>query len=191
MSSRRTFRARRQGRSGFGRRASLRQTTVLAEASSVAELRTVTPSVAVIPEGATGEVRVRGFWGLGFLADLPGAEIVWKQLFNPQGLDVIDVHGEGSRTAVVDWANPTSQSQAGGYAPHRIGPLAVIAIIGAVALALAVLGWAVSKITILMFGTSGPEGGLVGAFGGVGFVVVGGLIAAYLISSQRKGSKAT
>ena len=136
---------------------------MIAEASSAEELVQRTPSVATIPEGSRGEIRIRGF-GLGAIADLAGAETVWRTFLNPEGLDILGVHGEGFSTAVVEFANPASQSR-GPVAPQRIGPIAVIAVLIAIAGVLALVGWVISNITVLLFGTASPPQGLISTGG--------------------------
>jgi len=162
----------------------LRQAQVIAEASSADELVQQTPTVSTMPEGSHGEVRIRGFWGLGAIADLAGAETVWRTFLNPEGLEILGVHGEGFSTAVVEFANPVSQSQ-GPVAPQRF-VIAVIAILIAIAGVLAVLAWVISKITVLLFGTSGPSQGLVSGGG----LLLGAMVIAGLYLTQRPQRRA-
>ena len=154
---------------------------VVAEASSIAELQEAVPTAQSFPEGALGRVRIRGF-GLGVLGDLAGAEKVWNQFFNPEGLEILGVSGEGFSTVVVDFSNPVAQAQ-DGYAPQRFGPVAIIAIIFAVTAALSVLGWVISKITILLFGTSSPDAGV---FDITTILLVGLGVVGFMLLSQNK-----
>ena len=157
------------------RRAPLSQTVhVIAEASSADELRNQTPAVSELQEGARGQIKIRGFFGLGAVARAPGAEIIWRQFLNPAGLDIIDVHGEGFSTAVIEWGVPVSQAQ-GEVAPQRF-VITVLVILAAIAGALAVLGWVISKITVLLFGSNGSGSGVFGTTGLLfGAMVVAGI----------------
>ena len=155
---------------------------MIAEASSANELVQQTPAVSTLPEGSIGEVRIRGFWGLGTIADLAGAETVWRTFLNPQGLEILGVHGEGFSTAVVEFADPISQAQ---IAPQRL-VIGVIAVLIAIAGALAVLAWVISKITVLLFGTASPSQGLVSGGG----LLLGALAIAGLYLIRQPPRKA-
>ena len=50
--------------------------------------------------GDVGRIEMTGF-GIGLLADAAGAELIWRQTFLPDGVEIIDVFGEGLNTAVV------------------------------------------------------------------------------------------
>ncbi len=126
--------------------------TVVAEADSLQELQAATPLVDSIPDGVRGQVIIHGLF-IGPLADLAMAEQMWGSKLAPAGVQVIDVHGEGVNTAIVEWLNPAGAT-AGltpGDARMRFVIAAVI-VLGAVAGALVALGWVISKITVLFFG---------------------------------------
>lgn len=73
----------------------------VAEASSFEELKEIMPRLQV-PKGG----RVRFVMELNFPVapafDLPGAEIIFRQIM-PPGLTLLDVWGEGWRTAVIEF----------------------------------------------------------------------------------------
>lgn len=129
--------------------------TVVAEANSPQELQAATPLVDTIPEGVRGQVVIHGPM-IGPLADLMFAEQIWGRNLVPAGVQVIDVHGEGTNTAIVEWLNPAGASAGLSPGDARMGfVIAAVAVCAAVAIALVALGWVISKIIVLFFG---PEG---------------------------------
>ena len=166
-------------RQRYRRRALAGQTvTVVAEANSPQELQAATPLVDSIPDGVRGQVVVHGPF-IGTLADLPFAEQVWGSKLVPAGVRVIDVHGEGTNTAVVEWLNPAGATA--GLTPDGARMrfvIAAVVVIGAVALALVALGWVITRITVLFFGPEAEGRGfdigilaLAAGAVGVGFVL--------------------
>lgn len=121
--------------------------TVLVRAASLEELRDATPTLQELPPGTTGRVVVEGP-GLGPLADLAGAEEVWRRAFGQRGLEVLDVAGEGLSRAIVRWRVPAPAPAAGAAALGS--PLPPLVLLGAIVLALAVLGWAVRQVIVLV-----------------------------------------
>ena len=130
------------------RRARQSDLAVLVEATTLAELRSAIPATDDLPPGTHGKVVIEGF-GVGPLADLAGAEQAWGSFLVPAGAEVLDVHGEGLNKAIVDWRIFEVAATA------MASSLAVVVFIGVVALALAALGWAISRITIF-FEQAGP-----------------------------------
>jgi len=140
-------------RRGYRIRAPAGQTvTVVAEANSPQELQAATPLVDEIPAGVRGQVVIHGPM-IGPLADLMFAEQIWGRNLVPAGVRVIDVHGEGTNTAIVEWLNPAgaAASLSPGEARHEF-VIAAVVVLGAVAIALLALGWVINKITVLFFG---------------------------------------
>ena len=125
-------------------------TSLLADVGSVAELRNL-PQPRVQP-GDNGQIIIDGF-GLGALADAPFAEFPWRAAFGPQGVQIVDIHGEGFNTAVIDWRVPNVAASNQGAAMH-----AIILILLALALAAAAVGWAVDRIRVFLFGKDGGFG---------------------------------
>ncbi len=155
--------------------------TVIADVSSPEELQAVTPTVATLQPGRRGQIVVQGF-GLGLLGDLAGAEFVWQTFFAPAGIETVDVHGEGFSTVVVDWRIPKAALAGQALAGMGIGPVAVVALIGAAALALFALGWVISRITVLLFG---PEGGGAFNFLVIGLIAIGGVLVLSSVGGKR------
>ncbi len=161
-------------------RAGQETVTVIAEVSSPEELQQVTPTVGTLRPGRRGQIVVQGF-GLGILGDLSGAEFVWNQFFGSEGIETVDVHGKGFSTVIVDWRIP--QTALAGQGVAEMGfPIAVLALLGAAALALFALGWAINKITVLLFG---PGGGGAGNFLIVGLIAIGAVLVVSAIGGKR------
>ena len=152
--------------------------TVVAEADSLQQLQAATPRVEAIPEGVRGQVVIHGPF-IGTLADLAFAEQIWGSKLVPAGVRVIDVHGEGLDTAIVEWLNPAGASA--GLAPGhgRMGfVVAAVVVLAAVVGALVALGWVITRITVLFFGPEAEGRGfdigilaLAAGAVGVGFVL--------------------
>lgn len=163
----------------------------IAQASSPGELRNVTPSVRELSEGRVGRTIVESpIWApIGPLADLAGAERIFSGIFAPEGIEVIDVHGEGLTTAVIDWRISPTFRTAQGNAQMSAVVILTIAVLAALTLALFATGWAVKQITVLLLGRENSSGGLVNSFGGVvalGAVALVGIVL--LTQSQKRGS---
>ena len=163
----------------------------IAQASSPGELSNVTPTVQELSEGRVGRTIVESpIWApIGPLADLAGAESTFRNIFAPEGIEVLDVHGEGLTTAVIDWRVSPTFRAAQGNASMSAVVILTIAVLGALTLALFATGWAVKQITVLLLGREDSPGGLVNSFGGVvalGAVAVVGLVV--LTQSQKRGS---
>lgn len=143
---------------------------VVAQASSPEELRQVTPTIRSIEDGTRGRTIITSpIWApIGPLADLAGAETIFRRVFVAEGIDVIDVHGEGFTTAVIDWrVSPTLQSSQGGAEMNAVITIAVI--LGLIVIALLATGWVIRTITVLIEA-------LESAFGGSLPLLVGGII---------------
>ena len=135
---------------------------IVARASSAEELRTLTPNVAEIPDGARGRVVIEGPF-IGPLADLAFAEQFWGDRLAPPGAEVIDVFGDGLNKAVIEYRIPEGGTAAQGFARQAfvITALVFLAAIAGAALA---IGWAITRITVLFFGEKGSDGGVTGGF---------------------------
>jgi len=88
---------------------------IVARASSAEELRTLTPNVAEIPDGARGRVVIDGPF-IGPLADLAFAEQLWGDRLAPVGATVTDVFGDGLNRAVIEYQVPAAGTAAQGFA---------------------------------------------------------------------------
>lgn len=168
---------------------------LVAEGSNVAQLQSYPSPIDYYAEGQRGQVILTGP-GLSLIGDLAGAEQIWAQYFTPAGAQVIDVHGEGSinpfsnSQAVIDFVIPGSAGQsqcgcAGAGAYMGLGPVLVLAIIGAIGLALLALGWAINNIRL----TAEAAGPVASAFGSAAIfaaIAVLGLVAYNAIGPKRK-----
>lgn len=134
-------------------------TTVLADVESVDQLKSIAPVVDELRPGQKGQILIEGF-GLGPIADLSGAEVLWRSTLAEEGISVTDVHGEGFSTAVIDWTVPPSAPAQSGATSMRF-LIAVIVVLVAIGAVLATLGWAVNRIRVLLFGDGPTEFGLV------------------------------
>ena len=161
---------------------------IVAQASSAEELRTLTPNVAEIPDGARGRVIIEGPF-IGPLADLAFAEQFWGGRLAPSGAVVIDVFGDGLNKAVIEYRIPEGGTAAQGFARQAfvITALVFLAAIAGAALA---IGWAIRQITVLFFGEDGSAtSGVTGVFR---LAAVAGLIGgAILLTSSVKNTRST
>ena len=176
-------------RQRYRRRALAGQTvTVVAEANSPQELQAATPLVDSIPDGVRGQVVIHGPM-IGPLADLMFAEQIWGSKLVPTGVQVIDVHGEGTNTAIVEWLNPAGASAglSPGDARMRF-VIAAVVVIGAVALALLALGWVINKITVLFFGPEAEGRGFDIGLIALASVGVGVALILWQTMGRRAGS---
>lgn len=148
---------------------------ILAQADSPEALKLVIPSLAELPAGTQGRTEVMGT-GLGLLADAPGMEQIWGNKLAPAGVQVIDVHGQGLNTAIVDWQVPGAQGQIAPAFALPAAPVLLYIAIGIIALA-----WFTSQIRVLVRGYGPPGGG--GLSGNIGLIAVAGI--AYMALSQR------
>ena len=75
--------------------------TIIAQASSPDELRQITPTITQITEGRVGRTIITSpIWSpIGPLADLAGAETIFRRVFLPAGIEIIHVHDGGHRLA--------------------------------------------------------------------------------------------
>lgn len=159
---------------------------VVAQATSPDQLRQVTPTVASIESGTRGRTIITSpVWApIGPLADLAGAETLFRRVFVPEGIDVIDVHGEGFTTAVIDWrVSPTLQASQGGAELNLVVTIAVI--LGLIVIALLATGWVIRTITVLIEALSGAFGGSLPLLVG-GIIVIVGLGA--FSQTRKRGS---
>lgn len=159
----------------------------IAQASSPGELQNVTPSVRELTAGRVGRTIVESpIWApIGPLADLAGAETIFRNIFTPEGIEVIDVHGEGLTTAVIDWrVSPTFQAAQGNASMSAVLILAIV-VLGAISLALFAAGWAVKQITVLLLGREDSPG-LVNSFGGVVALGAVALVAVVVLTQSKK-----
>jgi len=151
--------------------------TLVAEANSPQELQAATPRVSTIPDGVRGQVIIHGPF-IGPLADLVFAEQIWGRNLVPVGMQVLDVHGEGMDTAIVEWLNPATGSV--GLTPGDARMqfvVAAVVVLGAVAVALVALGWVISKISVLFFGPDAEgRGWEIWPLALVGVAVAAGLV---------------
>ena len=117
--------------------------TLLFEADSTQALKNAVPSLSELGPGRQGRFEIRGF-GLGPLADIAGAELIWKSKMAEAGLIVTDVHGEGWDLAVVEWVTEGQQQAVAGQVQAAFLPvlLVILAVIGA----LLALNWLVSNV---------------------------------------------
>ncbi|GEM_PF-5765060 len=118
--------------------------TLLFEADSTQALKNAVPSLSELGPGRQGRFEIRGF-GLGPLADIAGAELIWKNQMAAAGLIVTDVHGEGWDLAVVEWVTEGQQQAVAGQVQAAVG-VVVLLIILAVIGALLALNWLISNI---------------------------------------------
>lgn len=176
--------------------------TIVIEGSSGAELQANTPDVALLP-GSTGHVevfakRVLGICPLplGPLMSLPLAGDLLAQAIAPHGAVVTDRGGIGgifACDAFFDWAIPVPVAQdhpcgcQGQDTPMGIAPIVyLIALVGAIALALFAFGWAIDKIKMTVQAVVegvGPVGGFLLL---AGVVVIGLLLAKYLAGGRKR-----
>ena len=158
---------------------------IVARASSAAELRTITPNVATIPEGVRGRVIIEGPF-IGPLADLAFAEITWGNAFAPTGAEVIDVFGDGLNKAVIEYRIPVGGSAAQGFARQGLIVTATVLLVSIAAAAIAI-GWAIRQITVLFFGAEDGASAVTGVFR---LAAVAGLIGgAILLTASVKNTR--
>lgn len=161
------------------------QWKVLFEATSIAELQGAIPSLSHLVEGGRGRFVVEGP-GLGLLADAIGMEQLWGFYLREAGVSIVDVHGEGLNTAVVDWvAAPHPPAIAVQGVAQVASPVLIaspILIVAAVIAVLLALGWAFSKFTafIEVLVGNGDKPGL------LPLVLIGGAVVALVLFSRGK-----
>ena len=159
----------------------------IAQASSASDLRNVTPKITTIEEGRVGRTIIESpIWSpVGPLADLAGAETIFRRVFVPEGIEVIDVHGEGLTTAVIDWRVSTTFRAAQGNAPMSAVFVTTALILGLIAVALLATGWAVRQITVLVKGADEALGGTLPLVA----IAIVAIIGVGAFSAQKRGSK--
>ena len=160
--------------------------TLIAQASSADDLRDFRPTVGRIDEGRIGRTIIRSpLWApIGPLADLAGAELVWRNVFSREGIEVIDVYGQGLTTAVIDWR--VAPRAAAGQCNAQMGALfiPVIVVLGLFAVAMVATGWAVRQVSVLLFGEEAGQG----LFSLLPLVLVAGAVLVVMNSTRGRGS---
>lgn len=136
--------------------------------------------------GDVGRIEMTGF-GIGLLADAAGAEFIWRETFLPEGVEIVDVFGEGLNSAVVVFTVlPDAASVRVAAGAEVVAPalIAVAAYIGLLLIVILALGWFVQEVRILL---TGGEGGI-GPLGllGIGSAGVGALLL--FLAIRKKGS---
>ncbi len=159
----------------------------IAQAGSPGELQDVTASISEIGEGRLGRTIVESpIWApIGPLADLAGAEFIFRQFFEPEGIEIIDVYGEGLTTAVIDWRVSTTFRAGQSSAPMSGVVIATVVILSALTFALLATGWAIKNITVLLFGTE-DKPGLTNSVGGL--LAIGAVAVLGLTLATKRGS---
>lgn len=168
------------------RMAQQQPTTLRFEARNADELRRKVGS-RTIQSGDTGRIEVYAVRigpvcpvPLGPLMGLPGAGTIWASALTPAGATVVDRGGIGVCDAFVGWAIPIAQQQEAGRT--RMGAVfAVVAIALAIAAALGALGWAISRL-VLILRILGPSAAPVA----IGVVVLGLALVFGAVGSRRR-----
>ena len=163
--------------------------TIFIEGKTAEEVRLRAPNVALLP-GSTGRTEIfsRGV-PLGPLMILPFAGSVLASKLTPAGVVVTDRGGFGTLNihAFVEWSVPTSPAQ---QASMGVAPtVAVVAIAAAFVLVMGVLGWTISKITMLIQAITGTPLDPTTPIGALVWVAIA--VAAFVLLSPKKRRRAT
>lgn len=124
------------------------------EASSVEQLQAKVPRISLLP-GSTGRLeitatRVLGVClvPLGGLINLPFVGNIWANSLTPKGATLTNRGGIGVCDAFIEWAIPEVQTLAFRQATMGIGPVALLAVVAGIAIALSLLAWSISKLVL-------------------------------------------
>lgn len=160
--------------------------TLRFEASSVAELQQKVGS-RTIQSGDTGRIEVYAARigpvcpvPLGPLMEVPLAGTAWANALTPAGATMTSRGAIGICDAFVEWVIPNTQQQFAGRT-RMGGVVAVVAIALAIAAALGALGWAISRI-VLILQTLGPAGVPIA----IGIVILAGVLILGGLTGRRR-----